>query len=79
MFPFLKTPVKNFRLDYYNFTIISEYLHIPNPPMRVVLIYGYIIVQADIRVSRPEEFHPQPIAEPDVNLSAHPAPIIQPI
>ena len=43
MFPFLKTPVKNFRLDYYNFTIISEYLHIPNPPMRVVLIYWYII------------------------------------
>src|SRR3954466_10899416 len=31
-----------------------------------------------IRVSRPEGFHLQPLAEPDVNLSAHPAPIIQP-
>ena len=30
------------------------------------------------RVSRPGEFHPQPLSEPDVNLSAHPAPIIQP-
>ena len=29
-------------------------------------------------VSRPREFHPQPLAESDVNLSAHPAPIIQP-
>jgi len=28
-------------------------------------------------VSRPGESHPQPLAEPDVNLSAHPAPIIQ--
>ncbi|MCL4490767.1 MAG: HD domain-containing protein [Nitrospirae bacterium] len=32
----------------------------------------------DIGVSRPGESHPQPLAEPDVNLSAHPAPIIQP-
>jgi hypothetical protein len=30
------------------------------------------------RVIRPEEFHLRPLAEPDVNLSAHPAPIIQP-
>ncbi|MBU2828697.1 hypothetical protein, partial [Acidithiobacillus ferriphilus] len=29
-------------------------------------------------VSRPGEFHPQPLAEPDVSLSTHPAPIIQP-
>ena len=28
-------------------------------------------------MSRPEGFHLQPLAEPDVNLSAHPAPIIQ--
>src|SRR5215470_4438453 len=27
--------------------------------------------------SRPGEFHPEPLAEPDVNLSAHPAPIRQ--
>jgi hypothetical protein len=32
---------------------------------------------ADIGLSRPWEFHPQPLAELDVNLSAHPAPIIQ--
>ena len=30
-------------------------------------------------MSRPEEFHPRPLAEPDVNLSAHPAPIIRPM
>jgi hypothetical protein len=30
-------------------------------------------------VSRPREFHPQPLAEPDVTLSRHPAPIIEPI
>ena len=30
-------------------------------------------------VSRPEEFHLRPLAEPDVNLSAHPAPTIQPM
>jgi hypothetical protein len=28
-------------------------------------------------VSRPKEFHLRPLSEPDVNLSAHPAPIIQ--
>src|SRR5215470_10436444 len=27
--------------------------------------------------SRPGELHPEPLAEPDVNLSAHPAPIKQ--
>ena len=30
-------------------------------------------------VSSPEEFHLQALAEPDVNLSAHPAPIFQPL
>jgi hypothetical protein len=29
-------------------------------------------------VSRPKEFRLRPLAEPDVNLSAHPAPIIHP-
>jgi hypothetical protein len=33
----------------------------------------------DIWVSRPEEFHLRPLAEPDVNLSVHPAPIIPPM
>ena len=29
-------------------------------------------------VSRPREFHPQPLPEPDVTLSRHPAPAIEP-
>jgi hypothetical protein len=32
----------------------------------------------DVGVSRPKEFRLRPLAEPDVNLSAHPAPIIHP-
>jgi hypothetical protein len=32
----------------------------------------------DIGVSRPKEFRLRPLAEPDVNLSAHPAPIVHP-
>jgi hypothetical protein len=32
----------------------------------------------DVRVSSPGESHPQALAEPDVNLSAHPAPITEP-
>ncbi len=32
----------------------------------------------EIGLSRPGELHPQPLAEPDVNVFAHPAPIIQP-
>jgi len=32
----------------------------------------------DIGVSRPRELHLRPLAEPDVILSNHPAPIIQP-
>jgi hypothetical protein len=35
-------------------------------------------VHPNIRVSRPKEFHLRPLSEPDVNLSAHPAPITQP-
>lgn len=34
---------------------------------------------AEILVSRPGEFHPQPLAEPYVILSHHTAPIIQPL
>lgn len=33
----------------------------------------------DVAVSSPGESHPQALSEPDVNLSAHPAPIIQPL
>ncbi len=31
-----------------------------------------------ILVSSPGEFHPEALVEPDVNVSVHPAPIIQP-
>jgi len=33
----------------------------------------------DVRVSRPGELHPQPLSELYVNVSAHTAPIIQPL
>src|SRR5580658_9635707 len=36
------------------------------------------IDDGDVRVSRPKEFNLRPLSEPDVNLSAHPAPIIHP-
>jgi hypothetical protein len=32
----------------------------------------------DVAVSGRREFHPPALSEPDLNLSAHPAPIIQP-
>jgi hypothetical protein len=35
-------------------------------------------VHEDNQVSSPGESHPQALSEPDVNLLAHPAPIIQP-
>jgi len=37
----------------------------------------YPILPADVRESRPTESHREPLAEPDMNLSAHPAPIKQ--
>jgi hypothetical protein len=39
---------------------------------------GKALDDGDIGVSRPKGFHLRPLAEPDVNLSAHPAPIIHP-
>ena len=36
------------------------------------------IDDGDVRVSRPKGFRLRPLAEPDVNLSTHPAPIIHP-
>jgi hypothetical protein len=36
------------------------------------------MVAQDDKVSSPGESHPQALSEPDVSLSAHPAPIIQP-
>ncbi len=35
-------------------------------------------IYQDHQVSSPGESHPQALSEPDMNLSAHPAPIIQP-
>ena len=42
-------------------------------PPRIPFIH-----EAHYKVSSPGESHPQALSEPDVNLSAHPAPIIQP-
>ena len=36
------------------------------------------ILEANNKVSNPEESHLRVLSEPDVNVSAHPAPIIQP-
>jgi hypothetical protein len=43
----------------------------------IILVEDHIEVPMQVVVSRPEGFHLQPLSEPDVNLSAHPAPIIQ--
>jgi hypothetical protein len=37
-----------------------------------------LIAESTDPVSRPGESHPQALSEPDMNVSAHPAPIIQP-
>ena len=37
-----------------------------------------LIFEAHHKVSGPRESHPRALSEPDVNLSAHPAPVIQP-
>ena len=42
-------------------------------PLRIVLI-----LKTHDEESRPGESHPRPLAEPDLNLSTHPAPIAQP-
>jgi len=55
--------------------------HDRNPPRRPVNDRNQIQkppTHRDVWVSRPEGFHLQPLAEPDVNLSAHPAPTIRP-
>jgi hypothetical protein len=41
------------------------------------LCFGSML-KAHYKVSGPREFHPRALSEPDMNLSAHPAPIIQP-
>jgi hypothetical protein len=47
--------------------------HISPKPLGVGLV-----LEADDEVSRPAESHRQALAEPDVRLSPHPAPIVQP-
>ena len=39
---------------------------------------GSLAPHEDITVSRPGEFHPEPLLEPYVNLSAHTAPAMEP-
>jgi hypothetical protein len=53
-------------------------LHQPLPELRQHLLCVFAGLKALHKVSSPRESHPQALAEPDVNLSAHPAPIIQP-
>ncbi|MCX6055789.1 MAG: hypothetical protein NTZ74_12930, partial [Chloroflexi bacterium] len=41
--------------------------------------FGFSFSSAnDHKVSGPRESHPRALSEPDMNLSAHPAPVIQP-
>jgi hypothetical protein len=44
----------------------------------VIFVEDHVELPMQVVVSRPEELPLRPLAEPDVNLSAHPAPIIQP-
>jgi hypothetical protein len=43
-----------------------------------LLYSGNAVIAEHDEVSGPREFHPRALSEPDMNLSAHPAPIIQP-
>ena len=52
------------------FQPLAESIH---HTLRIALVF-----EADDKVSNPEESHLRVLAEPDVNVSAHPAPIIQP-
>jgi hypothetical protein len=55
----------------------------PHPGLQLILDPPFepftLITSKDDKVSSPGEFHPQALSEPGVNLSAHRAPIIQPI
>ena len=41
-------------------------------PDKPIAVYGFFV-----KSSRPRDFHPQPLTEPDVSLSAHPALVIR--
>jgi len=48
-------------------------------PQRLIAAVGlFLILKRGYKVSRPGESHPQALSEPDVNVSAHPAPITPP-
>ena len=49
----------------------------PFPNRRVARNRVVLVLKSDDEVSSPGESHPQALSEPDLNLSAHPAPIIQ--
>src|SRR3954471_12648361 len=51
----------------------SRHAQATRPPYRRASL-----ARRTVGVSSPGESHPQALAEPDVNLSAHPAPIIEP-
>ncbi len=60
-----------FRADYVNsFRIVS------NREYSLLSEIAHITDGNHLKVSRPEEFHLQPLADPDRNVPAHPAPII---
>jgi hypothetical protein len=51
-------------------------------PQRLIrrgVAVGTPVTRRPPQVSRPREFHPQPLAKPDRRLSTHPASIIQPV
>jgi hypothetical protein len=47
-------------------------------PRGAPLCCGFKLSAKSVESSRAGESHPHPLTEPDVNLSAHPAPIVQP-
>lgn len=66
-----------------NLIVLLEYCSLSSPVNLMQSVEHWETVNKlgitrGIGVSRPREFHPQPLAELDVNVSAHTAPIIQP-
>jgi hypothetical protein len=59
----------------------ARFLGLDNKRLQVVAQPPYdvepAVAMVESRLSRPAGFHRRPLAEPDVNLSAHPAPIKQ--
>lgn len=56
-------------------------LHSKSPPAEFggdLLKWGPGLITESTESSSPKEFHSQALTQPDVNLSIHPAPIVQP-